>query len=1078
MQPPPNGEYATFTGKNAAGFFPFTGGAGQDPATGLNNAYWQVLDYLLATAAAAGITIFLNLLMGEDLASGVAGSWTNAQFQAYGNAVATRYLNQPNIVWMMGDDGGTDPTTATNIMTGVRAAGDTRPVSFENGQETTSRFGLKLNDAQPWNSSGNIGYQWVYTYAPSYGGVEYAYLESSPLPVLRGDGYYFGTIGGADDKVSREQFWWSVSSGSKGYSWGTFDGGMNAGFASGWQANLVANAEEAGTAGDFQNTVMPLVTAYVESLPNWQKLAADASNTLITAGRGTRAPYQTEGIQNQYTGATPDTYVSGSYAADGSIAMIYFSRGVTTTITTTASTIMASGYTATWVDPANCATTPGTAANTYTKPTGANSAGDHDWLLVLQAPAGGGPAIGTASAAGAGAVSAVVTQGAIATAAGAGAVTAKATVITTAAAAGAGAVTDVVTQIAPGAAAGAGAVTDVATQIATAAPAGAGAATALATQIAGASATGAGAVTDVATQIAGAAAAGAGSVTAAGSGSGSATASIAGAGATTAVVTQIAPATAAGAGSVTAAAVQAATATAAGAGAATAVATQIAPAAAAGAGAAAAVATQAATAAAAGAGAVTDVATQIATASAAGAGAATANGTQPGGPATASASGAGAATAVVTQAVTATAPGAGAVTTTATQAAKATAAGAGAVSASGVIPGTASIAGAGAATAKATQAATAAPAGAGVLTALAAQAATAALAGAGAVSAAGHIQLAFTVGTLTAADKARRRPRRGDGTWSAHRREPSQPATSGQEDRVARYPNGQPVRVSATVKDVTGALTDAGTLTLLVKLAVADGTSLTTGTYTTPTHDSTGTYHQDIPVTDLAANGHYQYTWTSTGAGAGVSYGEFDVFDPFETSILPLQDAKDALNIPQATTTSDAEIAAYLATIRSCFERYTGGPVVNKTITAERTEMMAGQTVIPVRQRPLVSVTSITSASGGTIDISAGLDIDANAGLIRRTLGLPFIGPFFSWLPVVTVTYVAGWGVSVPAAFNVAARIILQHIWETQRGATYLPMTAGEMTMPPGFGFAIPNAAAELLDGAQGGIPFLSQAYV
>jgi hypothetical protein len=96
--------------------------------------------------------------------------------------------------------------------------------------------------------------------------------------------------------------------------------------------------------------------------------------------------------------------------------------------------------------------------------------------------------------------------------------------------------------------------------------------------------------------------------------------------------------------------------------------------------------------------------------------------------------------------------------------------------------------------------------------------------------------------------------------------------------------------------------------------------------------------------------------------------------------------------------------------------------------------MMSGQTVIPVRQRPLVSVTSITSVAGGAIDISGGLDLDKNAGLIRRPLGYPFYGPFFMWLPGVNVTYVAGWGVAVPAAFNSAARIILQHLWETQHG--------------------------------------------
>jgi hypothetical protein len=280
------------------------------------------------------------------------------------------------------------------------------------------------------------------------------------------------------------------------------------------------------------------------------------------------------------------------------------------------------------------------------------------------------------------------------------------------------------------------------------------------------------------------------------------------------------------------------------------------------------------------------------------------------------------------------------------------------------------------------------------------------------------------------------------------------------------------------VRDVTGNLVNAGTLTLLVKLAQADGTLATTGTYASPVNDGTGLYHVDVPAADLTAIGHYSYVWTSTGTGAGVSPpADFDITDPFEVSVLPLQDAKDALNIPQATTTSDAEIASYIATIESSLERATGGPLVNRVVT-ERSEMMSGQTVIPVRQRPLVSVTSIASASGSLIDISGGLDLDVNAGLIRRKLGLPFYGPFFTWLPVCYPTYVAGWGVSVPAAFNSFARIVLAHLWSSQRGPAALPMGGGEMVSVPGFGFAVPNMAAELLNGSQGGVPFLSQAYV
>ena len=299
---------------------------------------------------------------------------------------------------------------------------------------------------------------------------------------------------------------------------------------------------------------------------------------------------------------------------------------------------------------------------------------------------------------------------------------------------------------------------------------------------------------------------------------------------------------------------------------------------------------------------------------------------------------------------------------------------------------------------------------------------------------------------------------------------------------MSRYPLNQPIRLSTTVKDVTGTLVNATALTLLVKIAVVDGTTLTTGTYSTPANDSTGNYHQDIPVTDLAAAGHYQFTWTATGTGAGVSFGEFDVFDPFEPSVLPLADGKDALNIPQATTTYDSEIAAYVATIQTCLERATGGPLVNRTITAERAVLDSAYTVLEVRQRPLVSVTSIVSvASGIALDISAGLDLDVNAGTIRRKLGFPFYGPYFTWLPAMAVTYVAGWGTQVPAAFNTAARIILQNLWTTQHGPSARPSMGGmgeEMVTMPGFGFAIPNQAAELLNGSMNGMPFMLEAYV
>jgi hypothetical protein len=291
-----------------------------------------------------------------------------------------------------------------------------------------------------------------------------------------------------------------------------------------------------------------------------------------------------------------------------------------------------------------------------------------------------------------------------------------------------------------------------------------------------------------------------------------------------------------------------------------------------------------------------------------------------------------------------------------------------------------------------------------------------------------------------------------------------------------RYPIGQPIRVSTVITDTTGANVDPGTLTLLVKIAQADGTWLTTGTYASPARDSLGHYHQDIPATDLTAAGHYQYTWTSTGAGAGVSFSEFDVFDPFETNILSLSDAKDMLNIPQATTTYDSELLVWISSIKSGLERFTGGPIVNRQIT-ERCEAVNGMTQIILRQRPVQSLVSVTPESGGGAVSLTDMKIDPNSGIIQRSTGWPIPGPFL-FTPWFSVVYVAGWGTSVPPAFDNFARIVIDHNWELQRMPVSLPMSSEEAISVPGFSFLVPRRAYELLNGSQNGIPFTAEAVV
>lgn len=283
---------------------------------------------------------------------------------------------------------------------------------------------------------------------------------------------------------------------------------------------------------------------------------------------------------------------------------------------------------------------------------------------------------------------------------------------------------------------------------------------------------------------------------------------------------------------------------------------------------------------------------------------------------------------------------------------------------------------------------------------------------------------------------------------------------------MTTYLLGSPVAISITVRQL-GALVDPSTIGLEVRRP-----TLSTKNYTyNPgdiVRDSLGTFHLDVPAADAAEIGHFPFAWTLTGPGAGVVAGSFDIRDPFEVSVLPLQDAKAMLNIPQTTTTYDDEIQSWLDTITASLERMSGGPMVNRTVV-ERVSATAAAGALCVRSRPLVSVTSVVDTGGGSTLTISDIEIDTNAGVIRKKLGVPWLGTS----DVYTVTYVAGWGTSVPASFTAAARIIIDHLWATQHGPSARPALGDpDMTTLTGWGYAIPNRAAELL------APYVVEAFV
>jgi hypothetical protein len=360
----------------------------------LNDPYWQRVDYLLNAAAVRGMTVVLNVMF--TYAMGTSGAclfgWTNPQFTAYGTALGNRYGSQANFIWEFGDDydpGSVNRDTAFSAcLTGIRGTGDTHLISIENLNEGTSRYSLDGTTSWSWGIS-NAQLNWCYSYGAAYLAVEDAYKEAAAhsttsLLTCKMDGWYDNQWQGATPSESIELFgrkwvWWSLSSGSRGTMYGNGD-------LYSWPSGALASGLPGASPGAqyIQPAALNAAWNAFASLQGWNRLVPDTASALVTAGRGTRATEYAVGVGGNtgFMYAGGNTYVTASKTADNTLAVIYIPSNVTITVNGGA---MATGYQAKWIDPANGTTSAATIASTYNNPA-ANSAGDHDWVLLLAIP--------------------------------------------------------------------------------------------------------------------------------------------------------------------------------------------------------------------------------------------------------------------------------------------------------------------------------------------------------------------------------------------------------------------------------------------------------------------------------------------------------------------------------------------------------------------------------------------------------------------------------------------------------------------------------------------------------------------
>jgi hypothetical protein len=260
--------------------------------------------------------------------------------------------------------------------------------------------------------------------------------------------------------------------------------------------------------------------------------------------------------------------------------------------------------------------------------------------------------------------------------------------------------------------------------------------------------------------------------------------------------------------------------------------------------------------------------------------------------------------------------------------------------------------------------------------------------------------------------------------------------------------------LTVEIRDAGGALAAPGAIALTITLP-----DLTTTT-PTPANPSLGRYQVDYLTVQP---GRHSVRWVATGQNASAFTDQFDVRPAVPAYIVSLADAKAQLNLSTTVTTSDEKLRGYIEAATMVIEKHLNEAVAVRSFT----EVHDGGWAIALHKTPVVSVTTLASAyTGGTSYLPGDVNVDQAAGILRKTDGDGFANSL-------RVTYIAGRTI-IPPNYTLAAHMIIEHLWRTQRGTGMGSSIAvgaeGESEFLTGFGFSVPHRALELLGPSISGV--------
>ena len=331
-----------------------------------------------------------------------AGSTTMTNYGVY---LGNTFLSCPNIIWASGNDynqvAGGDGGSPGEVSGWGVSATDADVIAVANGIHSVSSQWLQTVElgqsasgiSYPFGQSSStddsnwwsiLGLNWGYTYLPAYETAKVDWLNSSipVIPYIMGESGYEGPYWAPPLINLRKVNWASSFSGGSGFFYGNY---TLYPFPSGWLTNPGLN-----TPGAIQSGY---VASFFQKI-NWLLLVPDFGHTFVTTGYGTEftnlassSEYSSSPNSNTNLYVYLDNYVPAALASDGSFGTAYLQR--TSPITVNLTKLTGPMVSAQWYDPTNN-TYRSVAGSPFVRnssqvfaPTGNNSAGDPDWVLLL-----------------------------------------------------------------------------------------------------------------------------------------------------------------------------------------------------------------------------------------------------------------------------------------------------------------------------------------------------------------------------------------------------------------------------------------------------------------------------------------------------------------------------------------------------------------------------------------------------------------------------------------------------------------------------------------------------------------------